>query len=104
MQLSRVETEYVWDAAQALYNMGNLLHGMGQWSAAVACYDRLLAATSPGHWRACLFKASALIRLEDPHEALATLLAAADLPGGAVSHPCENRTQASLHTDNNVGE
>lgn len=47
---------------QALFNLGNLQRHCGQFEAAVACYEGVVAL-APGHWRALLSLAVALIGL-----------------------------------------
>ena len=73
---------------QALLNLGNLLLGTGDCAEAVACYDALLAATPGGHWRACLFRASALVSLGRVEEACQALHIASQTAGPLASPDC----------------
>ena len=66
---------------QALYNLGNLLLSINEWEEAIQLYDRLLAATPVGHWRACLFKASAHVSLGQLPAAQSALQLAAQQSG-----------------------
>jgi tetratricopeptide (TPR) repeat protein len=72
-------------APQALYNLGNLDRQAGDYGAAIAAYDAVLAADA-GHWRSLLNKAVALVGLGRRSDAQAALKRAFALSGArAVS-------------------
>lgn len=67
-------------------------------------YDKLLAATSQGNWRACLLKASALIYLGKLPEAGMSLRAAAAMPGTvSMSSGQELMLRCSLERSTSYG-